>query len=403
MGSPGALFYPAVLLWRTTPISLIGLLLASLALVWPVWRNWRIRSSHTNPVNSSSTLVDPAQIIQGAERQAAWALIGFVIWFALAMSLGAKAFDRYLLPVFPIVNLLAAWGWLRAIRWLMQRTAGIATRRSPSALAGFVLAGGLVVSQAAFAVSNRPTYLTAYNPLLGGISTARQVMPVGWGEGLAEAARFLNERQGAQNLRVAAWYGHNVFGPFFVGKSYDLYYDLPTAADLYANDVDYVVTYVNQLQRRLLDTSIAGRLPDPVMESSQSGVLLAQVYPWPKPFAHTADKTLSSGLRLLGWEIGPYDPDRRQVPVRLYWDAAEAASASGELVPVLAWLKDAGGEVWANAEATPPVTSARLTPGWAIAKPYSRSSPCSFLPACSQANTELRWRHRLRRASRSDR
>ncbi len=74
---------------------------------------------------------------------------------------------------------------------------------------------------------NRPTYLTAYNPLLGGMGTARQVMLVGWGEGLAEAARFLDEQPEAQNLRVAAWYGHNVFGPFFAGQSYDLYYDLP--------------------------------------------------------------------------------------------------------------------------------------------------------------------------------
>ena len=177
VGSPGALFYPAVLLWRTTPISLIGLLLAVLALIWPAWRNLRQGASYTNSTSSPSAPVDPAEIPQGAERQAAWALIGFVIWFALAMSLGAKAFDRYLLPVFPIVDLLAAWGWIQAIRWLMQRTAGSTTRRSPSALVGFVLAGVLVVSQAAFAVSNRPTYLTAYNPLLGGINTARQVMP----------------------------------------------------------------------------------------------------------------------------------------------------------------------------------------------------------------------------------
>ncbi len=113
VGSPGALFYPAVLLWRTTAISLIGLLLAVLALIWPAWRNLRVRPSHINRANSSSAPVDPAQITQGAERQAAWALIGFAIWFALVMSLGDKAFDRYLLPVFPIVDLLAAWGWIR--------------------------------------------------------------------------------------------------------------------------------------------------------------------------------------------------------------------------------------------------------------------------------------------------
>ena len=366
VGSPGALFYPAVLLWRTTAISLIGLLLAVLALVWPAWRNLRQGSSYTNSTSSSSTPVDPVQITQDEQRQAAWALIGFVIWFALAMSLGAKAFDRYLLPVFPIVDLLAAWGWIRAMRWLMQRTSGLATHRSASARPIlFALAGILVLSQAAFAVTNRPTYLTAYNPLLGGLRTARRVMLVGWGEGLEEAAAYLDRQPDAGSRRVAAWYGSNVFGPFFRGRSYDLHYDLRTAADLYANDIDYVVTYINQLQRQLLDRSIADRLQAPIMESSWSGVPLAQVYSWPKPFAHTADQVLGDGLRLLGWEVGPYDPDRRQVPVRLYWDATEAESASDELPPIVAWLKDASGEVWANVEETPSLNSALLKPGWA--------------------------------------
>lgn len=367
VGSPGLLFYPAVLLWRSTPVSLIGFvlticLLASLFL--------RRRRTEIEPAESTAPMptVDLAYAKAGAAGRVAQltagsaaAVLGFVVWFGLFMSLGDKEFDRYLLPVFPAVDLLAAWGWV-GVLWLLFSgrpwAAGRATRLV------IVFTAILIAAQAVFAFNNRPTYLTAYNPLLGGMRTASRVMLVGWGEGLEEAARFLNERSAGQPRRAAAWYGQNVFGPFFQGQSYDLYYDLPEATDLYANDVDYVVTYVNQRQRGLLDGGVDSLLKEPIKTISHQGVALAQVYAWPKPFGHTSDQVTVPGLRLLGWTVGVTDPATDQMPVTLFWDAATLAAAAEPLPAVLLWIKDATGGVWAEIQDVPQTGETNLTPAW---------------------------------------
>jgi hypothetical protein len=365
VAGPGVLFYPAVVLWRTTPATLIGLALAMLALVATAVQRLRQGIRHG----------------QLAGLSTAWALVVFVAWFGAAMSLSPKKFDRYLLPIFPAIDVLAAWGWLATVRWIAagSRT-WTAARHAPhlprfggkpvSSEGSFtnhswrwaITTSVLVIVQAVSTASNLPSYLTAYNPLMGGLRTARQVMLVGWGEGLEEAAAFLDQQPGGVEQRVAAWYGHNVFAPFFRGQSYDLYYDLRTSDDLYANDIDAVVTYVNQIQRQLVDPSIAARLKTPVMINQRSGTPLAQVFAWPKPFPHTADQVMGDGLRLLGWGVSQPEPTTRQLVVRLYWD--EASAAVGSLAPVLVWLKDTSGEVWATAEQSLELESERIVPGW---------------------------------------
>ena len=208
----------------------------------------------------------------------------------------------------------------------------------------------LVLVQAWGALTERPSYLTAYNSLAGGIRTAARIVPVGWGEGLEEAAAFVNNLPGAETGHAGAWYGTNVFGAFYDGNSYDLYYDTPLAADLYARDVDWVVTYINQEQRGLVDPSVATRLGTPLYVVARDGVALATVYAWPKPFAHTGDRPIGEGLRLLGWQVGDHDRSEGALPVTLYWDATELAAAPDPRVVV--WMKDAAGEVWATAAET---------------------------------------------------
>ncbi len=220
--------------------------------------------------------------------------------------------------------------------------------------------------QAWGALANRPSYLTAYNPLLGGIRVAARTVLVGWGEGLAEAAAYLNDRPDAQDGRVASWYGKNVFGAFYQGESYDLSYDTPLAADLYSHDVDWVVTYINQDQRDLVDPSVRTRLGAPLFNVAREGVSLATVYAWPKPFAHTTDRPIGDGLRLLGWQMGDHDRATGELPVTLYWDMKELAAVPQQRVVV--WLKDASGEVWAAAEDTvgadPQANPAAHIAGW---------------------------------------
>lgn len=358
--APGLLFYPAALLWRSTPVTLIGLAMAVIL---------ALRRDRPGA---------------GTIR----ALLLFIAWYALAMSLSPKKFDRYLLPAFPALDIVAAWGWGVAIAGVTRygqkpataQSPGRATRAATSTPPLLILSLlVLVAAQAGAALAHLPTYLTAYNPLLGGVRAAQRVLLVGWGEGLAEAAAYLNDRPGAS--RVAAWYGHNVFAPFFRGQSFDLLYDLPTAADLYANDIDHVVTYINQVQRGLLNPSVAARLNFPLMSSSARGVPLAQVYAWPKPFDHTADRAMGPGLRLLGWSVMPYDATTSRVQVTLAWDAAEVATAAAQ-PPVTAWIKDGSGEVWATAEGDG-LTGA-VVPAWlnrqAMLQTLALSLPAGLLP-----------------------
>ncbi|MFN8458472.1 MAG: hypothetical protein U0401_28100 [Anaerolineae bacterium] len=72
----------------------------------------------------------------------------------------------------------------------------------------------MMVLQLVFAILAAPYYLTYYNPFLGGVQEAAQQVPVGWGEGLEQAAHFLNSLPNAKKLNVSSWYG-SIFRTLF--------------------------------------------------------------------------------------------------------------------------------------------------------------------------------------------
>ena len=95
-----------------------------------------------------------------------------------------------------------------------------------------------------------PYYLSYFNPLMGGSRKAPQVLQIGWGEGLDEAARYLNEKPGAEELTVASWY-ERVFSDFFVGTTYNIE-DQPRLSEGEIEHIlqsDYIVIYYHQFQR----------------------------------------------------------------------------------------------------------------------------------------------------------
>lgn len=212
---PGWRFYPLAVAFRLTPITFIG---AFLALLWLIFRR------RTNPAPNS-------QVTTG------WLLAAYVLYVILTANVSPKKLDRYVMAVFPALDLLAAlgfWGAWSIVRrgWPWQR------------LAEGVAAALLVVGQSFFVLTNYPYLITSYNPLLGGISTAVQKIPVGWGEGMEQAAAWLNQQPDAANLRVSAWYSDSFF-PYFVGQQASF---SSSGKDQLA--ADYVVFYVNQVQRQ---------------------------------------------------------------------------------------------------------------------------------------------------------
>ncbi|MEM7539846.1 MAG: glycosyltransferase family 39 protein [Chloroflexota bacterium] len=250
---PGTFFYPVVYLFRSTPITLIGLIAALGCLLLNGW-----------PLNQCHT------------RRVTLALLLFALTFMLIMTMAAKKFDRYLLPIFPALDVVAIVGWAAIINQLGQwvRRNYLYIKRSVVVVAVCSL---LIISQAKSNLHHAPYYLTYYNPLVGGGRTAPDVLMIGWGEGLDQVAEWLNQQENAEHLDVVSWYGD---GPL----SYYLETDHKVQA-YYGSvnfwfDSEYAVLYANQWQRQNPDPLIIDYfMEQPPIFTARAGKLeLAHVY-----------------------------------------------------------------------------------------------------------------------------
>lgn len=233
-------FYPLTFLWRTTPLVIIGLFTFILGFIK------RIKPLDDPKVRQFSTILLIASFI-----------------FTLVMTFGLKKFDRYILPVYPPMDILAGLGWYAAILWLKD----ILPLRA-SAIAVAFTAGFVILLQAASSLSLFPDMLAYYNPLMGGGRKAPQVMQIGWGEGLDQAAFYLNQKPDAEELLVASWYARGCFSFFFDGESANIpsEEEITSPEDKEAiSKADYLVIYIHQLQRNLpadLLAKLASQTPE---------------------------------------------------------------------------------------------------------------------------------------------
>jgi hypothetical protein len=83
-------------------------------------------------------------------------------------------------------------------------------------------------------------------------------MMIGWGEGLDQAARYLNGLPNADQLRVATWVWNGTFSYFFKGHIFSRGFSPDTTGRRQWLSTDYCVIYINQRQR--------GRLPRALLE-----------------------------------------------------------------------------------------------------------------------------------------
>jgi 4-amino-4-deoxy-L-arabinose transferase-like glycosyltransferase len=250
---PGLTFYPIAWAFRTTPLVWLGLLgIAGFALrLNPKGYRLQVRKLNVGTLN-----VPTFNLLT---------LVTFGLLFAAFMTVGAKKFDRYIVPTFLALDVAAAVGLARIaeqvasyrlqvtgyrlkVTGLGGQGSELATLRAEPQgeacnlqLATYVVL--VVAVQAALVLPYGPYLLSYFNPLLGGGAVAQQVMLVGWGEGLDQAAAYLNARPGSRNLHVGTRYISD-FGPLFVGFS-------DSTDDYNPALTDYFVFYVNQVQRRL--------------------------------------------------------------------------------------------------------------------------------------------------------
>lgn len=303
----------------------------------------------------------------GREQRAGWGLWVYALLYLLVMTVASKKSVRYLLPAYVAFAPLGAWGLIHLARW----TASLRGRRRPESVSdqssmvglgwrAWALVVGLLVL---FALVYAPYYLSYHNPLLLGWRWAPEALLVGWGEGLADAARFLNQQPDAEQASVAAWYDWT-FAPFFVGQT------LPMSTEN-AMSADYSVFYINQVQRNIPDPNLISyfqrRRPDYVVRLH--GIDYAWVYPainsdGPPPASATRlDISMGGLVALEGYEVCPDTRGQRAI-VTLYWRALRS-----ELPDYFVYVRavDGAGHIQARAD-SPPVMGFWPTSRWEAGK-----------------------------------
>jgi 4-amino-4-deoxy-L-arabinose transferase-like glycosyltransferase len=358
-GAPsGALFYPAVFALRSTPLMLVGLALLAVEAVararnrrreWDRGKAGQGGLSHSPSVPLSLPLWGPVVT-----------LLAYALLFGLVMTFAAKSFDRYLLPAFPALDLLAGLGLAlsaRRLRWIGG--------------AGRLLAGAFLLPLLVYPLATSLPYaLTWYNPLAGGGSAAQAALAVGWGEGLDQVARYLNARPNAERLKVTmpGQVYTTVLDSQFVGQV------MPAeGGDPSANDAAYFVTYVRGPQEvgpPLYDASFQSWQPELVVRLA--GLEYARVYYSGLGVPIGATFSGIAGLEGYGLDTVAGRPGR-PLNVKLFWRALGAAPAGTRTVLT---LTDPVGREVARSEApfVPP------EPGQARPRSYQLSLSTALTP-----------------------
>ena len=332
---PGALFYPISWLFRASPLVLLGLVWLLFASLWLKLS----RKSNQSPKDSAFRLPPSA-----FPRYLPLILL-FILGYYLLMTIGEKKQERYFLPVYPWINLIAAAGLglivnnqLPIIKKKLQLN-----QRLPTIIVAILLINGL------FVVANFPYYFTYYNPLLGGITGAEKVLTIGWGEGLDLAADYLNRKENVNQTRVASWY-QSTFAPYYAGSA--ISYSKEKGKVLAG---DYAVFYINQTQRRFPDDVIfdyfAARF-EPEKTINLHGLDYAWIYPSLGVDHYIQDQTYTGIASLLAWQWQNGDPPLipgQPAEFELYWEYLGKAPEESFFFR----LVDSQGRPWAEGESRP--------------------------------------------------
>lgn len=308
--SPSLGFYPVVLLYRLSPALCLGLLGTAGMVLTPSLR----RSLPLKRELQAIALI-PVSIL-------------------VVLSLSSSKIDRYIVPFLPELAFLAAVGWygtgLQVGQWLhpvLSRWQWSKVKKlSRIATAWAVLLVGM--TQLLVLLPTYPYYLTYYNPLLGGAKTAQFNLMMGNGEGLDQAARWLNQTPAAESTTVASWYS-NIFSTYFQGKTLKIdKTDALTNQNLWL-EAHRVVFYINQLQRQFPNPKMLAYFTaqQPLHTVKLNGVEHAWVYPGPVPLPEELEQLQQPRspygdqyLRLRGYEFSQTAPQAGQLWVlTLYW------------------------------------------------------------------------------------
>ena len=292
--APGIFFYPVAIALRLTPITLIGVMI--LGVVWRYARPSRTTARHLA------------------------VLAGFAILLTIGLSLFPKKFNRYVMPAFPALDILASAGVVWGLMWLRDGVkrvlrllqswlpisgcemlpCHVSWERPISSRAVRLAVGGIAI----FALFNEvwwhPYSIAAFNQLLGGAQAGVETFVVGWGEGYEQVADYLNQQPDITDvIAVSQWQmALNAYlreGAQSNGAEGGA---LPDAAG-------YVIVYIRHTQGKMPSPpydAFYGKIT-PLHTVRLKGVDYAWIYDAPLPVDHRVNAIFGDGMRLTGYDV----------------------------------------------------------------------------------------------------
>ncbi len=179
---PGWLFYPFVLTIKSTPL-MLPLAIVGFILLW----KQRTHSEET-----------------ARQFKIGVALVIGVLLFTVCLSATSKKFSRYLLPAFPMLEMLAAIGLVQGFKWVYAALCSrFQTLEVPLYKNALLVIGCIAFFfiQTLPVLALHPYYGTYYN-LCWKVTDITKIITVGEASGLDLAAKYLNEKPNARELIV---------------------------------------------------------------------------------------------------------------------------------------------------------------------------------------------------------
>lgn len=222
VNDPGWFFYPFVLAIKSTPLMLPLAIVGCILL-------WRQRKQTEETARHFKTGL---------------ALVIGVVLFTVCFSATSKKFSRYLLPIFPMLEILAAIGLVQGFKGIY---AALCSRFQTLEVPLYKNAFLVIVCLAFFFIQTLPVlalhpYYGTYYNLCWKVTDITQIITVGEASGLDVAAKYLNEKPDAHNLVVQV-------SPLATEFVYHYFQGYVYRADRQANlSPDYEVVYIRDSQ-----------------------------------------------------------------------------------------------------------------------------------------------------------
>lgn len=344
---PGWLYYPVQAAFRLTPLTLPFFLLS--VILFFLWAWGRLRPPLLEGGSSQRGL-----------REAMGLGLLYTLAYALMVSLGSKKLERYLLPIFPLIDILAAVGLWAFLGWVSRLWGHRLKER--------FLIGATCVLTLLFSISwfrLAPYYSAYFNPLVGGAALAPRILLIGGGEGLDLAARYLDSKDEAQDLAVATW-GPETVRLYFRGRTMPLKWLEWTRVWTLA---DYVLFHVSQVQRQYLDeeTMAFFQARKPEYVARINGIDYAWVYKTPlllsgqaPALARSLHLNLGDEVLLLGYDLSSTTPSPGDdLYLTLHW---QALTSIEKRYNIFIYLQGERGRLWL--EEKPPFDGFYTTNLW---------------------------------------